>query len=146
MKETLYSLNEVPTLVKETIAPQMQKKHIWTFQGPLGAGKTTLIQEILKQRGITQQVVSPTYSYVQSYVTSAGEVFHHFDLYRLNNETEFFEMGFDQYLEGEGVWAFIEWPDRIPNYLAEKKVHKVLNSCTIGYVVSDFHQRVLKIF
>ncbi len=146
MKEFYYSVDMLSDVVTDHIVPEMETKNILTLQGPLGAGKTTLIQEVLKQKGIVENVVSPTYSYVQSYVNDRGEIFHHFDLYRLENETEFFEMGFDQYLEGKGVWAFIEWPDRIPNLLLEKKVHKVLNSCTIGYVVSDFHQRVLKIF
>ena len=52
------------------------------------------------------------------------EVLFHFDMYRIDNENEIINIGFDEYLEF-GSWVFIEWPEKIPNLLPEKfsKLH-----------------------
>ena len=80
------------------------------LQGELGAGKTTLMQSLLKDLGYSGLVKSPTYSLVETYDTSIG-ILHHFDLYRLHTPMELYDMGIDDFLNPE-VCCFIEWPEK----------------------------------
>lgn len=90
--------------------------------GDLGAGKTTLIKGIAKGAGgiLEREVTSPTFSYLHIY---SGKVpIYHFDLYRLRNAKEFCALGFQEYLEGDGVCC-IEWAERIKDLLPPHTFH-----------------------
>lgn len=88
------------------------------FQGEMGAGKTTLIKEIARALGVEGATSSPTFSLVNEYhLQPHGKLFH-FDMYRLKNESEAYDMGIDEYLYS-GHWCFIEWPEQIPNLIPE---------------------------
>jgi len=104
------TLKDVPEIASELIK-QMKAYTIFTFSGPLGAGKTTLVQEILKQLGVTGPVQSPTYTYMSVYRLPDGRTFYHFDLYRLNSLDDFLTEGFDEYFLKKNSWCFIEWPE-----------------------------------
>ncbi|MBL7473565.1 tRNA (adenosine(37)-N6)-threonylcarbamoyltransferase complex ATPase subunit type 1 TsaE [Robertkochia sediminum] len=80
------------------------------FNGPMGAGKTTLIKALVKKLGSTDTVSSPTFSLVNEYKSPKGSLYH-FDLYRLEDEDEAWDIGLDEYLES-GAWCFVEWPDK----------------------------------
>lgn len=84
---------------------------VWTFTGTLGAGKTTLVQEMLTQLGVQGPIQSPTYTYVSVYSLADGRTVYHFDLYRLSSYQEFIQAGFDEYLYDEQALCFIEWPE-----------------------------------
>jgi tRNA threonylcarbamoyladenosine biosynthesis protein TsaE len=90
---------------------------IFLFQGEMGAGKTSLIKSICLQLGILENVSSPTYSLVNEYVYPHGKVYH-FDFFRIKNESEAFDLGFEEYLVS-GDYCFIEWPEMIPNLWPE---------------------------
>lgn len=115
-------LDEIATFVKEHILPLCANRHIFTFTGPLGAGKTTLISEILKQLGVKKAVTSPTFGYVKNYETPNKTSVHHFDLYRLNSVEDFVSAGFDEYLIQANSLIFIEWPIIINQLLVTKKI------------------------
>ncbi|BDC34268.1 tRNA (adenosine(37)-N6)-threonylcarbamoyltransferase complex ATPase subunit type 1 TsaE [Candidatus Dependentiae bacterium Noda2021] len=104
---------------------------IMTFTGPLGAGKTTLIKELLKQCGVQELVTSPTFSIVNSYTNKHDEVFYHFDLYRLKTVDDFISGGFEEYLNQPKSLVCIEWPQVIAPILASMK-NRVC-SITIDY-------------
>jgi tRNA threonylcarbamoyladenosine biosynthesis protein TsaE len=76
--------------------------------GDLGAGKTTLTQGIVEGLGYEQEVTSPTFSLVQEYLGGRLEVFH-FDFYRVEEEHELLDLGWDDYLDREGL-VIVEWP------------------------------------
>ena len=76
--------------------------------GDLGSGKTTLTQGIVKGLGYEQEVTSPTFSLVQEYLGGRLEVFH-FDFYRVEKEHELLDLGWDDYLDRQGV-VIVEWP------------------------------------
>jgi tRNA threonylcarbamoyladenosine biosynthesis protein TsaE len=86
---------------------------IFLLQGEMGAGKTSLIKSICLQLGMLENVSSPTYSLVNEYVYPHGKIFH-FDFFRIKNESEAFDLGFEEYLTS-GNYCFIEWPEMIPN-------------------------------
>ena len=79
--------------------------------GDLGAGKTTLARHFMRARGIADEVPSPTFSLVQAYDTTDGPTLWHFDLYRLDGESDLVELGLEDALGG-GI-TLIEWPDRM---------------------------------
>lgn len=90
---------------------------VFLFYGDMGAGKTTFIKSICAALGVEDTVSSPTFSIVNEYQSASGSVYH-FDFYRLKNEQEAFDMGYEEYLYS-GHYCLIEWPERIPNLLPE---------------------------
>jgi len=94
---------------------------ILTFSGELGAGKTAFIRGMLRALGVTSTIKSPTFSVVESYALADYSV-HHFDLYRLNDETELEAMGVRDYFVSDAVCC-IEWPLRAPDLLAHADIN-----------------------
>lgn len=89
------------------------------FYGEMGAGKTTLIKEIARALGVEGATSSPTFSLVNEYHINEHERLFHFDMYRLKNETEAYDMGMDEYIYS-GHWCLVEWPEQIPNLIPEQ--------------------------
>lgn len=81
------------------------------LEGPLGAGKTTLVREVLSALGWTGPVRSPSYALVHTY-RLAHTTFHHLDLYRLGSLEEAMGLDLDPLLAEEAT-TWIEWPDRL---------------------------------
>jgi len=125
-EKIIYGLNELDTIVLELIK-KMRTAQVLTFTGPLGAGKTTVIRELLKQCGITQSVTSPTFTYVNRYQNLEGQTFYHFDLYRIESIDDFISGGFDEYLYQPNSWAFIEWPELIIPLLTHDVCHVAID-------------------
>lgn len=78
--------------------------------GPLGAGKTTLVQAVCEGAGVDEPVLSPSYTLIHRYRTPEGPLYH-VDLYRLSSPAELYEIGWEDLLE-EGAPTFVEWADR----------------------------------
>jgi tRNA threonylcarbamoyladenosine biosynthesis protein TsaE len=108
-------------VAKQILAVPSLKKVI-TFHAQMGAGKTTLIKEIVKELGVKDNSSSPTFSLVNEYRTHRGEIVYHFDLYRLNSEEEGYDMGLDEYFYSDD-WCFIEWPEKTPNLIPIDHAH-----------------------
>ncbi len=81
------------------------------FTGDLGAGKTSLIQEICRKLGCEDNVTSPTFSLINEY-TAGSQTIYHIDLYRLETIDEAIHIGIEDYLYA-GNWCFIEWPELV---------------------------------
>lgn len=82
-----------------------------TFEGEVGAGKTTLIKRLVKALGSDDEVSSPTFSLVNEYHTQQGEIIYHSDWYRINHVAELYDAGMDEYLDLPGVTFIVEWPE-----------------------------------
>jgi tRNA threonylcarbamoyladenosine biosynthesis protein TsaE len=91
------------------LAPLLRRGDVLALSGELGAGKTTFARALLHSLGIMEEVPSPTFTLLQTYDAPHFTV-NHFDLYRLENETELLELGWDDALS-DGV-SVIEWPER----------------------------------
>lgn len=115
-----YTLDELP-LVAQELYRQLGTYSVLTLNGGLGAGKTTLVQEILKLGGIHEAVQSPTFTTVATYTNALGYRFYHFDLYRLESMQDFIRGGFHEYLFEPQSYAFIEWPELILPLLMHHK-------------------------
>ncbi|HET8839352.1 MAG TPA: tRNA (adenosine(37)-N6)-threonylcarbamoyltransferase complex ATPase subunit type 1 TsaE [Flavobacteriaceae bacterium] len=115
--EIKYSLEELPEVAAKII--EFSQNKIILFFGEMGAGKTTLIKEIVKQLGSSDHVSSPTFSLVNEYISNSGSIYH-FDFHRIENEEEAFDMGFEEYVYS-GAWKLIEWPQKIKHLLPENK-------------------------
>ncbi len=89
--------------------------------GDLGVGKTVLAQGIAKGLGITEQVVSPTFTIIQEY-RDGRLPFYHFDVYRIEDPDEMYEVGFEDYFYGDGV-CMIEWAELIRELLPVDHIH-----------------------
>lgn len=85
--------------------------------GDLGAGKTLFAQGIAAGLGLEEQVTSPTFTILQLYETGRWPVYH-FDLYRLEDVAGLYDIGFDEYANGDGV-AIIEWADKFAAAMPE---------------------------
>ena len=113
--EFTYTLSEIDTIA-EKILPHLQSKVV-IFKGGMGFGKTTLIKTLVRALGSTDNVSSPTFSLVNSY-EGANDKIYHFDFYRIKNEEEAFDIGFEEYLYS-GDWCFIEWAEKVEKYLPD---------------------------
>ncbi|EKE02849.1 MAG: hypothetical protein ACD_20C00324G0003 [uncultured bacterium] len=123
MKETLvYSLQELP-LVVQKLKQLLKGYSVLTLVGSLGAGKTTLVKELLKEWGVKDRVISPTFTYMNQYENQEGKSFYHFDLYRIKTLHDFMQAGFQDYLYQPNSIAIIEWPEAIMPLLTKKACH-----------------------
>ncbi|MFC1854446.1 tRNA (adenosine(37)-N6)-threonylcarbamoyltransferase complex ATPase subunit type 1 TsaE [Candidatus Dependentiae bacterium] len=127
-----YQEKDIPKMVKEIFLPLVEPGSIFALEGPLGAGKTALVGEVLRQKGVEGPVQSPTFAYFNKYLMKNGVDAYHFDLYRLGAIDEFCAMGFDEILENKDCVTFIEWPKIVFNFLDKlsfnRKIYKVVLS------------------
>lgn len=107
--------NEAETICfGKRLAHLAQKGDVFALYGTLGMGKSTLARAFVQELTQADEVPSPTFTLVQSYEAPEFEIYH-FDLYRLKNPDEIFEIGVEEAMY-EGV-SLIEWPERMQPYL-----------------------------
>lgn len=98
----------------------LQKGDIVCITGDLGTGKTILTKGIAKAIGIGEHITSPTFTIVNEY--EEGTIpFYHFDVYRISDPEEMYEIGFEEYLYGDGL-VVIEWADLIDDILPRENI------------------------
>jgi len=98
-------------------------KRKFAFYGHMGSGKTTFIKAICQELGANGLVTSPTFSLVNEYPMKNGELIYHFDLYRINNPDELFDLGYEEYFYSNS-YVFIEWAEKA-EYLLPDPVTRV---------------------
>jgi tRNA threonylcarbamoyladenosine biosynthesis protein TsaE len=98
----------------------------------MGAGKTTLIKALCREAGIEDSVTSPTFSLVNEYRTPDNKKIYHFDFYRINNITEVYDFGYEEYFYSDAL-CLIEWSEMVEELLPDNTLRikiKVLNDNT----------------
>ena len=101
------------------LADRLRSGDVIALMGELGSGKTCLIQGICQGLDVADDVTSPTFTLINEY---QGRLpVYHFDLYRLEDPESVLDIGFDEYVDGNGV-CLIEWADKFPEILPEERI------------------------
>lgn len=115
--ELSFALDEIDMVARKILDSNPPK--VILFNGAMGVGKTTLIKALARALGVRDATGSPTFSIVNEYTAEYGQLAYHFDMYRINNESEAYDMGMDEYLYS-GDWCFIEWAEKIPGLIPQQ--------------------------
>ena len=114
-----YTIAQITDVAKQIIANVPSKT--LCFYGEMGAGKTTLIKALVRELEGSGSTSSPTFGIVNEYHRKNGELLgYHFDFYRLNDESEAWDLGLEDYLSTD-TWIFMEWPEKIEGLLPETR-------------------------
>ena len=97
---------------------------VFLFDAPMGSGKTTFIKSLSTYLGVKSAMSSPSYSIVNEYHTNSDLKIFHFDLYRLKNSEELFDLGFEEYISNKN-YVFIEWPQLAMIYISSYVLVKI---------------------
>ncbi|HBG38505.1 MAG TPA: tRNA (adenosine(37)-N6)-threonylcarbamoyltransferase complex ATPase subunit type 1 TsaE [Clostridiaceae bacterium] len=107
------------------IGKQLKAGDILSLNGDLGAGKTYLTKGIAKGLGVEDYITSPTFTILNEY---EGRIpLYHFDVYRINDVEEMYEIGFEEYLYGNGV-CVIEWGSVVEEILPKDTINIKIKS------------------
>ncbi len=106
-------------MIGDMCAREAKKGDVFCLYGDVGAGKTAFTKGFAKALGIEDDVVSPTFNIVQVY--EGAKTLYHFDVYRIDDIKEMENIGFDDYLFGNGV-CIIEWAEIVEELLPENKI------------------------
>ena len=100
----------------EKLAAHLNPGTVLAYYGDLGAGKTAFTRGLARGLGFREQVTSPTYTIVNEYLGGRLPLFH-FDMYRLSSDDDLWDIGWEDYLDRQGVCA-VEWSERVPQAVA----------------------------
>ena len=117
MRVIINSIEELPDLAARIT--KAYSNRVIAFYGDMSAGKTTFIKYLCQELGVDPSFVnSPTYAIVNEYEARGNQMIFHFDFYRINDENEAYDMGYENYFYSNH-YCFIEWPEKIANLLPE---------------------------
>ena len=120
MNTFITNSKEETIALAEKLATKLNNHDIIFYVGGLGMGKTAFTQGLCNGLGIDADVTSPTFAIVNEYYGRPLSVFH-FDMYRIENEDQLFNIGFDDYLDYDGVLA-IEWSENIADFFEDNNI------------------------
>ena len=103
--------------IGEALAKSLQPGTILAYRGDLGAGKTAFTRGLARGLGCKETVTSPTYTIVNEYLGGRLPLFH-FDMYRLASSDDLWDIGWEDYLEREGVCA-VEWSENVADAMED---------------------------
>jgi len=117
------------------IAGALSAGSVVALKGTLGSGKTLLASGIANGLGVSENITSPTYTIINEYPSSP--VLYHIDVYRLNGDRDFQEIGGDEIINSSGI-SVIEWSERIPKSLPD-------NALAVSLEITGPSSRLIKI-
>lgn len=118
--QILESYGEEQTFrIGQRLGIEAEPGQIFCLVGDLGTGKTIFAKGMAAGLAVQEEIVSPTFTIVQEY---EGRLpFYHFDIYRIMDEDELFEIGWDEYMNGSGV-CLVEWADQVPEAIPAEAI------------------------
>jgi len=119
MRKVIHNESDTKNFGAE-LAGKLKPGDIIALIGDLGTGKTTLTKSIAEGLGITEMITSPTFTIVQEYPDGRLPLYH-FDVYRICDLEEMYELGYEEYFFGKGV-CVIEWADLIEELIPEDSI------------------------
>ncbi len=135
MQYLLPDLNSIPKVASQFLTDFGHRK-IFAFEAAMGTGKTTFILGLLRAMGIEHPEGSPTYSLVNSYESPMYGKVYHFDLYRIEDEQEAYDIGIEEMLYGNTAYCFIEWAGNVKNLLP-------LNTVVVNMSINEEGERLI---
>ena len=120
MKTFITNSKEETVALAEKLAGKLNNHDVIFYIGGLGMGKTAFTQGLCNGLVIKTDVTSPTFAIVNEYHGRPLSLFH-FDMYRIENEDQLFNIGFDDYLDYDGVLA-IEWSENIADFFYDNNI------------------------
>ncbi|MEI6659810.1 MAG: tRNA (adenosine(37)-N6)-threonylcarbamoyltransferase complex ATPase subunit type 1 TsaE [bacterium] len=120
MKKFVIKKEDIHKVAKELISiadkSRYQGAKIIALSGDLGAGKTTLTQEVARDLGVKENLTSPTFVIMKIYkiTQKSFKRLIHIDAYRLNSDAELLNLGFQEMADNNENIIIIEWPERVP--------------------------------
>lgn len=115
----ILTFDELDVLAKK-LADYSDENTVIALIGDLGTGKTTFTQKFAKELGVVENIKSPTFNYVLEYFSGRLPLYH-FDVYRLQDAMEIYEIGYEDYLNNNGV-VLIEWANIIETELPKEYI------------------------
>ena len=120
-KKVVYIKNEQETRsFGKKLAAELAPGIVIALTGDLGTGKTALTKSIAEGLGITEVITSPTFNSVKEYYSGRIPMYH-FDVYRIGDIDEMYELGYEEYFYGNGV-CIVEWADLIEDIIPEDAI------------------------
>ena len=101
----------------EKLAKLLRPGTVLAYLGDLGAGKTAFTRGLARGLGCRETVTSPTYTIVNEYLGGRLPLFH-FDMYRLTSSDDLWDIGWEDYLDRQGVCA-VEWSENVPEAMTD---------------------------
>ena len=110
--------------IAQDFAKSLKSGDVVCMYGDLGAGKTEFVRAMAQEFGITDYITSPTFTIVNEY---RGRLdLYHFDVYRIADSDEMYEIGYDEYIDGDGI-CVIEWAELIDDILPPHRYNVTIN-------------------
>ncbi len=130
--DTFYidSLDKINAVAAEFLS-KYKDERVLAFYGPMGVGKTTFVKALCEELNVEDTVNSPSFAIVNEYRTQADDTVYHFDFYRLKEEEEAYDMGYEDYLYS-GNYNMIEWPEKIASLLPKGRLELTLEELEDG--------------
>ena len=117
-----YSIEETKNIAYK-IAKKAVKGDIFCLEGELGAGKTSFSQGFAKGLGINDYITSPTFTIMNIYESNIP--LYHFDVYRIEDIDEMYEIGYEEYFFGDGI-CLVEWSNLIEELIPNKAIKIII--------------------
>lgn len=119
--QKFYSESDRQTIkIAEGFAQTLSPGTVVCLFGEMGVGKTVFTNGLCRALGVSDYVSSPTFTVVNEY-DGDGFSIYHFDMYRIEDEDELLEIGFEEYLTSGGI-CIIEWPENVINSLPQNRI------------------------
>ncbi|MBQ5879873.1 MAG: tRNA (adenosine(37)-N6)-threonylcarbamoyltransferase complex ATPase subunit type 1 TsaE, partial [Alistipes sp.] len=119
MRKIQIESEEELSKVARLLLDALGDRTVVALRGEMGAGKTTLVRAIAEELGVEDQVTSPTFALVNQYEGNDGQRLFHFDFYRIDDEREAFDLGYEEYFYS-GDLCLVEWPEKIERLMPDE--------------------------
>ena len=123
--------------IAEEFAQGLESGDVICMRGGLGAGKTVFVQGLARGLGIKEIPGSPTFTIMNCY--EGKYPFYHFDVYRIQDPDEMYEIGYEEYVGGDGI-CVIEWAELIEEILPQKRYEITIEK---DYEKGDDFRRII---
>ena len=110
--------------IAQDFAKTLKSGDVVCMYGDLGVGKTEFVRAMAQEFGITDYITSPTFTIVNEYKGTLD--LYHFDVYRIADSDEMYEIGYDEYIDGDGI-CVIEWAELIEDILPPHRYNVTIN-------------------